>query len=527
MFYSYIDSCCLGGICVMKNFWIVLAVVCFLILISGEAAVSLNKSNNFEPVLRPKHYLELPPPWFPDMIYEEAIARRMSVREFSDQPVSLENLSSILWGVYGYFNGTKSIETLDNRHVIKVYVLLEDGAYEYITFNHSLALIRRGDYRKIGQYDTAAFKLGFVWDTTVCTNQSIAAAEMGMIGQNVYLMANALGLGTVTTAQETTQLYLLRLPLSEKPMIIMPVGYPLISYDFTYEPFESGLPFPNNSSISFVDAVFQKQRWAYLSGALSEIIMSQVLWAGYGTSFLVDNINNKHHRTVPSSHGTYPIEILFANASGLYQYLPLNHSLDVLGYVDVREKVADASFPWISLADIFLIALNTSRANMSWAWYYEVGAIWHNMLLEAATFGLSANVLVGFDHDMITNELQLTGTEPLVIVQIGQQNGFDDESPNITISIPESGFLYFFGSKMIAFPKTVIIGKLQANVLVSDDSLLVVEYYINDKLFAERYWVPYEVFIPRFFLKNCKFKVKASDYFGYSSEAIIHFIKIL
>lgn len=511
----------------MKNVYMVIVAVCFLMLISCEPIISHSESCIIKPVIiMQKQYLELPPPWFPDMIYEETLARRMSVREFSDKTVSLENLSSLLWGVYGYFNGTKSIETLDGRHVVKVYVLLEDGAYEYISINHSLALYRRGDYRKIGQYDTAALKLGFVWDKSQCKNQTIAAAEMGIIGQNIYLMANALGLATVTTAQQTSQLYLLGLPLSEKPLIIMQIGYPLIPYDFTYEPFESGLPFPNNSSMSFVDAVAQKQRWPYLSGELSENILSQVLWAGYGTSYLLDNINKKHHRTVPSSHGWYPLEILFANASGLYQYLPVNHSLDVLSYYDVREKVADASFPWVSSADVFLILLNISQAKISWPWYYEAAAIWHNMLLEAATFGLSVNVLVDFNHLKIIDNLQLKDYEPLIIIQIGEQNGNDTESPNVTINIPESRFLYLFGYKIVAFPKTVIIGKLKSDVLVSDDSLLMVEYYINDKLFAERYWMPYEVFIPRFFLKNCRFKVKASDYFGHSSEAIINFIKI-
>ena len=499
--------------------------VCCLLSMSTEVAVSYGEINNFKPVFGPKQYLELPAPSFPDMIFEEALSRRKSVRQFSNEPVSLENISTILWGIYGY-NGTKSIETFDGRYAVKVYVLLEDGAYEYIAANHSLALFRKGDLRKIGQYDTAAFKLGFVWDKSVCKDQNIAASEIGMIGQNVYLMANALGLGTVTTALQTSQLYLLYLPLSEKPMIIMPIGYPLNPYNFTYEPFESGLPFLNNSSISFVDAVAQKQRWAYLSGSLSETVLSQMLWTGYGSSYFFDNANNKRHKTVPSSLGMYPLEILFANSSGLYQYLPTNHSLDVVGSADVRENIANASFAWVSSADVFLIVLNKSKANKSWAWYYESGAIWHNMLLEAGTFDLSANVLFGFDEEMITSDLHLAGLQPLVIVQVGQQNGSDNENPEVNISVPESGFLYLFGTKRRSFPKTVVVGKLESDVEVSDDSLLLVEYYINDKLFAEQYWESIEVLLPHFLFKNCQFKIVAYDYFGNSNEATINFIKI-
>jgi hypothetical protein len=62
--------------------------------------------------------------------------------------------------------------------------------------------------------------------------------------------------------------------------------------------------------------------------------------------------------------------------------------------------------------------------------------------------------------------------------------------------------------------------------VVDDDSLLMLQYYINDRFIAEQYWRPTEIIIPRFFLKNCKLKVKATDYYGNSAEATINFIKI-
>ncbi|MDH7506946.1 MAG: nitroreductase family protein [Candidatus Thermoplasmatota archaeon] len=514
----------------MKNKWVFMALVFCLFFLSCNGIPSASEKHYVKTVFSSKQYIELPPPSFPNIYFEESLARRMSVREFSDKPVSLENLSTLLWGVYGFYNGTKSIETFNGCNVIKVYVLLDDGVYRYNSFNHSLILFRNGDYRKIGQYDTAALKLGFVWDTSVCKNKNVAAAEMGMIGQNIYLIANALGLGTVTTAQQTNQLYLLGLPLSEKPIIIMQIGYPKTDYDFVYEPFESGLPFPNISSVSYFDAVVSKQRWAYLTSALPENVLSQVLWAGYGTSFFIDKTNNKRHRTVPSSHGTYPLEILFANASGLYKYKPLNHSLEKLCYDDVRDKIANASFSWVSSADVFIILLNKSKTNTSWAWYYEAGAIWHNMLLEAATFNLSSNVLFGFYHEMITSELQLTDYEPLVLIQIGEKNGFDSQPPEVTIVDPEKGYLYLFGFKTLIYPdipNAVVIGKLQANVLINDDSILMVEFYINSRLIGQIYWEPYKIVIPRFLFKNCEFKVFATDYFGNTFEAVTNFIKIL
>ena len=43
----------------------------------------------------------LPPPKSVDMILEESIFRRSSVRDFSDEMVSDEDLSTILWAAYG------------------------------------------------------------------------------------------------------------------------------------------------------------------------------------------------------------------------------------------------------------------------------------------------------------------------------------------------------------------------------------------------------------------------------------------
>jgi len=39
----------------------------------------------------------LPPPMTTDMILEESMMRRMSVREFTDDPVTDEELATILW----------------------------------------------------------------------------------------------------------------------------------------------------------------------------------------------------------------------------------------------------------------------------------------------------------------------------------------------------------------------------------------------------------------------------------------------
>ena len=85
----------------------------------------------------PERYIHLPSPYKPNCILEDAIARRKSIREFTKDEISLENLSAILWAAY-------NIESVKNA--VKTYVLMKDGIYVYIPSKHSLKLYRKGDF---------------------------------------------------------------------------------------------------------------------------------------------------------------------------------------------------------------------------------------------------------------------------------------------------------------------------------------------------------------------------------------------
>jgi nitroreductase len=474
----------------------------------------------------PSDYLSLPPPYMPSDVLENIMARRLSVRKFRDTVISMEILSSVLWGAYGFTDDHRTLESFDRRYTVKIYILMETGVYVYIPSNHSLKLFRNGDFRWIGQYDTARVKLGVVWDKTLCTNKSVAAAEIGMIGQNVYFIANALGLGTVTTASQAQQLYFLGLSRYEEPFIVMPLGYPKEEYDLTYDPFETQLVLPRENNLSFVDAVQQKERWGFLVGSLTDREVSQILWSAYGYSYFVDNVGEKRHRTVPSSHGTYPLEVLYVNKTALYRYISARHALSKLVDGDLQEIVASSSYLWVKNADILLIGLNTSKASSSWAWYYEAGAVWHNILLESAGLNLSANVIINFNRDQLHDILGIKELDPLIIVQVGKKLGVDQENPRVTITSPEEGYLYVFGRKIASSDPTVIIGKMNVNIEISDESLLVVEYKVNNHLVAEAYTPPYTFLLPFSLLQYCCVEVIAHDYFKNQAHETIKFVKI-
>jgi len=180
----------------------------------------------------------LPSPIDVDMILEESIFRRMSVREFTDEPVTDEELSTILWAAYGLRDdGKRTVSAIDGIHAAVIYVLKEDAAYTYDALNHSLALYKEGDYRDIvGWQYSAPIQLGLCWDTDK-TNLYYASVELGEIGQNIQLMANALDLGTVVTAQgPNSAIEPLGLPDNEEGMIVMPLGHPKYPYNFIDKP---------------------------------------------------------------------------------------------------------------------------------------------------------------------------------------------------------------------------------------------------------------------------------------------------
>ena len=98
---------------------------------------SINKSN----YLGYQEY-PLPPPQFINISLEETIMRRASMREFSDEPVTDEELSTILWAAYGLReDGELTIAKINGSHAAVIFVLLED-VYTYNPTNHPLVFYK-------------------------------------------------------------------------------------------------------------------------------------------------------------------------------------------------------------------------------------------------------------------------------------------------------------------------------------------------------------------------------------------------
>ncbi|MGC9311238.1 MAG: SagB/ThcOx family dehydrogenase [Sediminispirochaetaceae bacterium] len=160
----------------------------------------------------------LPPPQkdmdFPLM---KALELRRSKRKWKDEPVSIQDLSNLLWAACGITReetrrskSRRTAPSATNSQEIRVYAALEDGLYLYEEKEHQLKLVHPSDFRKyIGiqkMMRSAPVGLIFVSDISklrmyVRKNEQrgwfISGTDAGYISQNVYLYCAAAGLSTV------------------------------------------------------------------------------------------------------------------------------------------------------------------------------------------------------------------------------------------------------------------------------------------------------------------------------------------
>ncbi|MGC9050334.1 SagB/ThcOx family dehydrogenase [Pyrobaculum sp.] len=198
---------------------------------------------------------------------EEALANRRSVREFREEPLTLEELGQILWAAYGISEVTYGLRTAPSagaQYPLELYAVvgergveaqggfLTPGVYHYDPHAHAISLRKEGDYRRELYHAaleqiwvlTAPVSLVFtaVYSRTVRVygergRVRYVPMDLGHAGQNVYLQATAMGLGTVAVGafydEEVARI--LDLSAEETPLYIMPIGRPLTRYHLTEE----------------------------------------------------------------------------------------------------------------------------------------------------------------------------------------------------------------------------------------------------------------------------------------------------
>ena len=187
------------------------------------------------------------------MSVEEAILRRRSIRSYTQKPLSLQDISQLLWAAQGITDPAgkfRAAPSAGATYPLEVYIVvgangvtgLADGVYRYNPTKHQLENVLRGDLRS-GLADAA---LGQSCVREAPVNVVIAAVyertkgrygdrgiryvhmEAGHVGQNMYLQAVARGLGMVVVGAfyDDQVQGLLQLPEPQKPLYIIPIGHP-------------------------------------------------------------------------------------------------------------------------------------------------------------------------------------------------------------------------------------------------------------------------------------------------------------
>jgi nitroreductase len=435
-------------------YFLKIAAVLFLIIIILNGTILPVLGVNFfsekikdnDPISVGQEFI-LPPPQFIDIPLEESIMRRMSMRNFTEDPVTDEELSTILWSAYGKRDdGRYTVPKINDSHSVVIYVLLED-VYRYNPENHSLVLYKEGDYRDIvGWQYHAPVQLGLCWNTDIA-GANYASAECGAVGQNIYFAANSIGLGTVITAQLEPAIEPVGIPDNEKGMGVMPLGHPVIDYNFVYRPiYISLLPRIKFSDMNFTTALEERMdTFSWENDSISRDDLSHLIWASYGYSYFIDKSKSnvvKRHHTLPSAHGYYPFRIYTVTKFGISRYIYGLFNIDFIGlpivsfllrtaFGDKRSEIAEASESFVGDAPICIIPVldiektidwdDLSNESVRWIWYYEAGSAAHNVLLQATSRGLSGNIVTLKDKDAVCSILKLDKEkfDPMFVIPVG------------------------------------------------------------------------------------------------------------
>ncbi len=203
----------------------------------------------------------LPLPVFKgNMSLEEAILHRRSIREYRKEPLTLHQLSQLLWAAQGITEvrwGFRASPSAGATYPLEIYVVvgnngvkgLAPGVYRYQPHSHSLVLVKKGDFRE--ELYSACLNQEWVRDapvvlvivadyertTRVYGERGIRYVhmEVGHVGQNIYLEATALGLGTVAVGAfyDDEVRVIIGAPENHHPLYVMPVGVPVKPYEVT------------------------------------------------------------------------------------------------------------------------------------------------------------------------------------------------------------------------------------------------------------------------------------------------------
>jgi len=188
--------------------------------------------------------VELPAPRTDgELSLEETLAARRSIRDFTPEELTLEEISQLLWAAQGITAswGGRTAPSAGALYPLEVYVATSDGLSRYLPEGHRAESISTADVRgasaeaALGQAAVAEAPAVFVITAVPARTEAkyggraerYVHMEAGHVAQNVLLQAVALGLAGVPMGafadEEVARV--LGLPPGEVPLYLIPLGH--------------------------------------------------------------------------------------------------------------------------------------------------------------------------------------------------------------------------------------------------------------------------------------------------------------
>lgn len=194
--------------------------------------------------------IKLPKPRYDsETSIEKALLKRRSVRRYKDEPLTLTEVSQLLWAAQGITDPKKGFRTAPSAgalYPLEVYVAIGNvrgvakGVYKYNPYKHELVKVKDGDVRDkltaaarwqrwVGKGAIViVFSAVYKRTTKKYGQRGIRYVHLdcGHAAQNVYLQSVSLKLGTVVIGafKDNEVRKIIGMSKEEQPLYLMPVG---------------------------------------------------------------------------------------------------------------------------------------------------------------------------------------------------------------------------------------------------------------------------------------------------------------
>lgn len=167
---------------------------------------------------------------------ERALSQRISVRSFSNEPLTLQEISQLLWsaqGIDAITAATRTAPSAGATHPLEAYLVVKDvegldkGIYHYNPKKHTIKMTSKNDI-DISYKAPVFIILTAVYERT--TNRyntrgiRYVDIEIGHTAQNIHLQAISLGLGSFPIGAFDNKQIQEQLNIKEAPLYIIPIG---------------------------------------------------------------------------------------------------------------------------------------------------------------------------------------------------------------------------------------------------------------------------------------------------------------